>query len=147
MFFKLFLSYSIVFIPSLHIHSNPSPSHPCTIPCPVHIDLSPLPILSPFYGITLVSPKYRFDSERASMSGAIGDQMLELQHNNLALSNLGLVLHHLSSCQTDGLGQSKVRVPYRNNKLTHFLKVGSDIHHLTHELNGCPGRYVSSTTH
>eukprot|EP01084_Bolivina_argentea_P163300 284108_1 len=56
------------------------------------------------------------------MSGAIGDQMLELQHNNLALSNLGLVLQHLSCCQTNGLGQSKVKVPYRNNKLTHFLK-------------------------
>ncbi len=63
--------------------------------------------------------------------------MLELQHNNLALSNLGLVLQHLSCCQTNGLGQSKVKVPYRNNKLTHFLKVPTVLH-----LKGLPTPYV-----
>ncbi len=63
--------------------------------------------------------------------------MLELQHNNLALSNLGLVLQHLSCCQTNGFGQSKVRVPYRNNKLTHFLKVLIILH-----LKGLPTPYV-----
>jgi len=55
-------------------------------------------------------------SERLSLSHSQGKTMKETQQINLSLSSLANVLSTLSSSQKGAL------VPYRNSKLTHFLK-------------------------
>jgi hypothetical protein len=60
-------------------------------------------------------------SERISLSGAEGDTLVEAQNINLSLTNLGIVLSALSS-QSEAGSHSRCVVPYRNSKLTYFLK-------------------------
>jgi hypothetical protein len=65
-------------------------------------------------------------SERLSMSRAEGERLTETQNINLSLSSLGDVLESLSRRHSGGDGDTKRRksvpVPYRNSKLTYFLK-------------------------
>ncbi|CAM9890820.1 unnamed protein product, partial [Hapterophycus canaliculatus] len=81
-------------------------------------------------------------SERLSLSGSEGKRLYETQNINLSLSSLGDVLACLSKNATilsrrqsrsaaggngdagGGGGETVAPVPYRNSKLTHFLKVG-----------------------
>ena len=77
------------------------------------------------------------DSERLSLSGSEGKRLYETQNINLSLSSLGDVLACLSKNATilarrqlsgngdagAGGGEAVAPVPYRNSKLTHFLKV------------------------
>ena len=53
-------------------------------------------------------------SERLSHSGATGDRLKEAQAVNKSLSSLAQVFMALQAAQG--------HVPYRNSKLTHFLK-------------------------
>lgn len=80
-------------------------------------------------------------SERLSLSGAEGKRLHETQNINLSLSSLGNVLACLSRNATiaarlsarakdgeggedvSGVGETPAPVPYRDSKLTHFLKV------------------------
>lgn len=86
-------------------------------------------------------------SERLSLSGSEGKRLYETQNINLSLSSLGDVLACLSKNATimsrrnsrsnsgghaggngdagGGGGENVAPVPYRNSKLTHFLKVGA----------------------
>jgi hypothetical protein len=61
-------------------------------------------------------------SERISLSGAEGDTLVEAQNINLSLTNLGIVLSALSSQSEAGSSHGRCVVPYRNSKLTYFLK-------------------------
>ncbi|CAN0481624.1 unnamed protein product, partial [Laminaria digitata] len=76
-------------------------------------------------------------SERLSLSGSEGKRLHETQNINLSLSSLGDVLACLSRNATivsrrlarrgggngdAGGGEMVAPVPYRNSKLTHFLK-------------------------
>ena len=64
-------------------------------------------------------------SERVSLSGATGDTLIETQNINSSLSSLGNVLSALSQYHSQGVyGKSKNPpvVPYRDSKLTFFLK-------------------------
>lgn len=81
-------------------------------------------------------------SERLSLSGSEGKRLHETQNINLSLSSLGNVLACLSRNATiaarrsarardgggggediSGVGETPAPVPYRDSKLTHFLKV------------------------
>lgn len=101
--------------------------------------------LLPTPSLPLVSarpPSSRMPSERLSLSGAEGQRLNETQNINLSLSSLGNVLACLSRNATIAArrgssrgtsqggvggpartGETPAPVPYRDSKLTHFLKV------------------------
>lgn len=91
----------------------------------------PLPPSNPFVRLLFLFSQKKKKSERLSLSGSKGKRLNETQNINLSLSSLGDVLACLSRNATiiarrsagAAGGETVAPVPYRNSKLTHFLKV------------------------